>query len=387
MKGEELLRHAIESDSNRVASEKGSLFSVRPWKRLLTYFAGPGANFLFSILVLSIVWFAGFTFQTYGNRIALLSDYPDITTQKSYPANEAGLRTGDVIKAINGKRVDNFQDLEQIIAPNPSKSIVLTIARGSNTVSLEVTPRLDTSTGAAVIGVSPWIDPVIGTVTNGSSAALAGLLPGDTITQAGGKEIRNTLDFLAVLGDNPSKLPIAYSRDGAVHETILNLSYSNKGVTTTGISFKMLTERSARTDLLGAIGRGASETANNLVLTVKGIGLLFKGVNLKQAVSGPIRITYYVGEITQAGFKFGLGEGFANLFRFLCILSVALFFMNLLPIPAMDGGLIVLSLVEMITGKATHPQFFYRFQVIGFVLIFGLIILTTFSDVSFLIGR
>ncbi len=394
MKGEDLLRRAIENNETHIVHEKGSLFSVTPWKRLLTYFAGPAANFVFSIVVLTIVWLVGFTFQTYDSRIALISDYPDMARMKSYPANEAGLQSGDRIISVGGKPVSNFQDLENDIAPNPGKSVVLVVQRGDTVVSVEVTPRLDTSTGAGVIGVSQWVDPVIDSVAKGSSAARAGLAKGDRIVKAGGRAIRNSLDFLTLVESDAAKpsgllegaLPITYLRDGVEHETTMRLDRA-AGSEDGGVAFPMLTVHSERVGLAAAIGKGVGETANTLALTVKGIGLLFRGVSFVGAVSGPIHITYYVGEIAQAGFKFGVGEGLANLFRFLCVLSVALFFMNLLPIPAMDGGLILLALIELVTGRATRPQIFYRYQVVGFALMFGLIILTTFSDVSFLINK
>jgi len=387
MKGEEQLRHAIENDESRIVTEKGSLFAAHPFKRLLTYLAGPVSNLVFSVVVLSIVWLVGFTFQSYSSRIAVLSDYPALTGNKSYPAAAAGLRSGDIITSIDGRAIHSFQDIEEMVAPNPGKSLAFAVKRGDASLTIPVTPALDRSTGAALVGISPWIDPVVGSVRSDSSAAIAGLKPGDRIVIAGGHEIHNTLDLSTVLQSDPQKLPITYLRNGESYDATLILSTLDKGAPSTGIAFKAVTFHSAAVGLGGAVLHGVNETANTLVLTVKSIGLLFKGINLGQAVSGPIRITYYVGEIAQAGFKLGFGEGIASLFRFLCILSVALFFMNLLPIPALDGGFIVLSLIELISGKSIRPRIFYRYQMVGFILIFGLIILTTFNDVSFLINQ
>ncbi len=387
MKGEEQLRHAIENDESQVVREKGSLFAVHPAKRLITYLAGPVSNLLFSVVVLSIVWLVGFSYQSYSSRIAVLSDYPALTGNRSYPAAAAGLRSGDVVTTINGHAIRSFQGIEEMVAPNPGKRLMFGIKRGDESLTIPVTPALDRSTGAALVGISPWVDPVVGSVRRDSSAGIAGLKSGDLIVMASGHEIHNTLDLMSLLQSDPQKLPITYLRDGKSYDATLILSTPDKGAPSTGINFKAVTFHSPEVGLAGSISHGASETAKTLVLTVKSIGLLFKGINLGQAVSGPIRITYYVGEIAQAGFKFGIGEGFASLFRFLCVLSVALFFMNLLPIPALDGGFIVLSLIELLSGKSIRPRIFYRYQVVGFILIFGLIILTTFNDVSFLINQ
>ncbi len=386
MKGEELLRKAIENSDEKIESSEGSLFSVSPWKRFLTYLAGPLANLVFAAVVMAFVWLVGFSFQSVGNRIVLLTDYPKLATQSTYPANAAGLKSGDRIVAVNGNPVRNFQDLEQQIAPYPNQRLTLTVDRAGKTETLHVTPRLDKSTGAGVIGVSAWVDPVIGKVRAGSGAAIAGLKPGDKILTANGTKIANTMDFAELMKSQPNKIAITYESNKTVHSATLIPSYSSNG-SNAGISFRVQTFHSQPVGFVGALKKGLDETANTLSLTVKSLGLLFKGVNLQQAVSGPVRITYYVGQIATQGFQFGIGEGLTNLLRFLSILSVALFFMNLLPIPALDGGLILLTIIEMFTRRTIRPKFFYRYQVIGFMLIFGLIILTTFNDVFFLMKQ
>lgn len=385
MKGEDLLRKAIEDGSDRIESEQGSLFSVSPFKRLLTYLAGPAANLVFAVIAMTFVWLVGFNFQSVGNKIAMLTDYPKLSTQSVYPANKAGLQTGDRIIRVDGKTVRNFQDLEQAIAPYPNQRLSLVVERGGKTVDLHVTPELDRNTGAGIIGVSAWVDPIVGSVKKDSAAYIAGLKKGDLILTANGKKMPNTMAFSELLKSQPNRVALTYRHDGKTEHTTLVPSYGTGGAISTGISFKIDTFHSQSVGLIGAIEKGFQETGNTLSLTVKSIGLLFRGINFQQAVSGPVRITYYVGQIATQGFQFGIGEGFTNLLRFLSILSVALFFMNLLPIPALDGGLILLALVEMISRHSIKPRFFYRYQVIGFMLVFGLLILTTFNDVFFFI--
>jgi regulator of sigma E protease len=74
-------------------------------------------------------------------------------------------------------------------------------------------------------------------------------------------------------------------------------------------------------------------------------------------------------------------------FNFLALLSVVLFFMNLLPIPALDGGQIVLFVWEGVTGRALRPKAVYRYQLVGTVLILALLVFAIFGDVLFLIRR
>ena len=130
-----------------------------------------------------------------------------------------------------------------------------------------------------------------------------------------------------------------------------------------------------------------AETANYAALTVKGFGLLFQGINLRNAIAGPLKITYYIGSAAASGFQMGLRVGLVSSFQLLAFLSVVLFLMNLLPIPAMDGGQIVIFLVEIVRGKAVPANLFWRIQIIGFSILIGLIAVVTLNDILSFPGR
>jgi len=104
-------------------------------------------------------------------------------------------------------------------------------------------------------------------------------------------------------------------------------------------------------------------------------------------VSGPARITWMVGQVATSGFSSGLSSGLTGLFNFLAILSVGLFAMNLLPIPLLDGGSIVLYLVEAIRRKAVRVKTVFRYQTIGVVAVAALFLLTTVGDILFFSGN
>ena len=76
-----------------------------------------------------------------------------------------------------------------------------------------------------------------------------------------------------------------------------------------------------------------------------------------------------------------------SFFRFLCFLSVVLFVMNLLPIPAVDGGQIVVFLMEVVRRRPVKPRTVYRIQVVGFSMIVSLLVVFTFSDILFFMGK
>jgi regulator of sigma E protease len=110
-------------------------------------------------------------------------------------------------------------------------------------------------------------------------------------------------------------------------------------------------------------------------------------VQLRSAVAGPVRISYYIGDVATSGFAIGFGTGLRSLFNFLALLSVVLFFMNLLPIPVLDGGQIVLSGFEWARGRALHPRTIQRYQTVGAVIVFALLFFAIFGDILFIAGR
>jgi regulator of sigma E protease len=122
-------------------------------------------------------------------------------------------------------------------------------------------------------------------------------------------------------------------------------------------------------------------------MAVTGLATLFKGVNLRNAVAGPLRISYYVGAVATSGFAASFGAGVLSFFRFLCLLSVVLFVMNLLPIPALDGGQIVIFLVEAARRRPVKPRIINAVQLAGFAVVGSLLVVFTVSDILFFMGR
>ena len=383
MKGEEVLKQALEKNLDYIDAEDGSLFSVSPWKRMVVFFAGPFMNLLFSIVVLSAIWFNGYTVYSPENRIILASDFSE--DFNNLPADNAGLKTGDRIIEISGKTVSNYQDIREKIASSPDTELVLKIERGMQTITLPITPSVNRSTGGGRIGVYPWIDPVVGDVNPDSSAGIAGLEKGDVIFEADSRPVKNQMDFYSLLNSKPGMISVKYKRGGEILSSKLIFTYNDKGVTDPGFAFSIASFRTPDLSVAESFKKGTSESFKTLFLSIKGLKMLFSGIDINQAVSGPIRITYMMGEIAKQGFERSIEYGLISFFQFLSLISIALFFMNLLPIPALDGGQIVFSFCEIIFRKNFKPKAVYRYQIFGFVIIFGLLFFSLFNDIIFLI--
>jgi regulator of sigma E protease len=381
MKGETDYREAWENMRNGIQPEAGSYLAASPAARILVSFGGPFFNLVFAVLLLSLLWGVGFEVNTMGNRIILASEMDGET----FPADQAGLKTGDRIVEINGKKISYYHELQENIALNPDKKLPILVERNGEIIPIEVTPSLDKSSGAGKIGVYFWTDPVIKNVKEGSPSRRAGLVDGDIITSANGVPLHNSIELVKLLEhDLPDELVLEYERDGVRGQAQFSRDeYEND----LGFSWSYISYRTPNLSFPQAIAKGASEGYKTLAVSVKSLRLLFKGIDLTQAVSGPVRITYLMGDIAASGFGQSIGSGFRSFADFIAIISVALCVMNLLPLPILDGGMIVLFLVEMIRRKPAHPKAITIFQYSGMVIIFTLMILAVFGDILFFVRQ
>ncbi len=256
MSGEEQLMKAWQENEERIPKEKGSFFSVSPWRRIAVVVAGPVFNLLFAVFVFFLLWYAGFTIRTYDNRVILASEY-QADASVEYPADRAGLQTGDRIIAIDGKDVRHYQDIQEQVAKSPGEELTMTVRRNEQTIMLRITPRLDKNTGAGKIGVYSWIDPVIGNVQDNSSADIAGLQSGDRILSVTGKPVEHTLQLIEQFENNPEKVTVSYRRNGETHETTMVVPYDENGNPNIGFSFAPKVFQTPDLNLFQEIGRAS----------------------------------------------------------------------------------------------------------------------------------
>lgn len=389
MSGEEAFQEALTEGKDYIEpKDKNSYFSAAPWKRILVSFAGPLFNFIFAIIVLSVIWFVGFSVESSDNRIILTADYETSGEFADMPAARVGMRTGDRIVYINDIPIRNFNEIFENIAVYPEEEITIVVERGGKEISFDITPQLNKTNGTGIIGINNWIDPVIESFDDQSFFKKIGMGPGDRITKFNDRNILNVYDISKhwkELDLNNTLGTVTYERDGK--SFTVNVMYPENLTTVSMVMFERPEFRSPEMNLIQAIGKGFTETFKTLGNAIKSISVLFKGVDLGNTLSGPLRITYFVGEVTASTFEGGGSQGFYPIFAFLCLISVALGFTNLLPLPILDGGQILLFLVEWIRGKAIKAKVMYRYQIVGFIIIFTIFIFTLFSDVNHLFVR
>jgi regulator of sigma E protease len=384
MRGENEFQEAFEKKQNEISRIKGTYYGASPLRRIVVSFAGPLFNLIFAVLVYSIIWGIGFEMNTLENRVVLASD---INPEEKHPADEAGFRSGDRIISIDGRETANYHDIQEAIALNAEKTLSVTVERGGKTEELQVRPALDKSTGAGKIGVYFWTDPVIAEVAAESPAAIAGLVKGDRILRVNGREFPYSVAMLKILRESPAVLRLEYERGGAVHDTDVVLTYTDGVPRDIGVSYETIRYHTPSYSPPQALVKGAAETWKTFTVSLRSLALLFRGIDLTQAVSGPVRITYMVGDVAAEGFGQSFGAGVSSMVNFLSLISIALCVMNLLPLPVLDGGMILLFIVEALRGRPPRPRTVYAFQTVGVVLIAGLMLFAVFGDILFLVRR
>ena len=384
MKGENAFRKALEENLPAMPKEEGALYSVHPFKRIIIAFAGPFANYLSAIFALMIVSAIGTTNYTTSNQIAPVYYYNE---NDDSPAKAAGLEMGDRIISINGKKTETFLDILKEVVPSAKENMTLMIERNGTVITKQVRPKLDPATGAGIIGFYNYIPLDIGGIKPHSAADYAGMLKNDTIIKINGKDVFNTIDVQNILKDlNANTAEFTVLRNGQELNKSINIIKTENGFDL-GMEFKTIKVEVPGTDFFTSIANGFILTHKNLVLTFKSLGLLFKGVDLKQAVSGPLRITHILGDVAQKGFKESFKEGTADLLNFISLISISLFIMNLLPIPIADGGLILFAFTEWALRREIKPKFLYYMQLAGFVIIGIVFLFALWGDISFFLKK
>ncbi len=382
MKGEHVLSEALQKDQKEIPREEGTYFGVAPWKRIIVSFCGPGANLVFALFVLSLIWWIGFPVYSPDNRMILASDYSLTEFSTPPPATQAGLKTGDRIIAINDEKIRNFNDLRRIIAVSPREKLRFTVKRGDETLYLYIVPTLNKNDGRGTIGIFPWIDPVVDEIGPEMRKENPWLTKGTTILSMDGTTIHNSIEFSQLLLHKPAFAQVKIKQGDTILSKTMHFVYqkTKDNSVSVNLSFKQNMYRTPSYNPLQAIAKGVSETVSTIGLTIKSFGLLFSGININKAVAGPVRITYEIGKIAKSGFAHGVSTGLISFFYFICMISIIILFMNLLPIPVLDGGFILLFAYEALRRKPLSFKLLYRFQVIGAAIILLLLVFALTND-------
>ena len=366
---------AGDSPRDKLSGSPDEYYSSSPFKRILVAFCGPISNYLFAVLLFTLIVVIGYEIRTFPNRIVLAAPEETIFSGKTTPARMAGFMDGDVILEINGVKISNWDDITEQIVRNPLRPLEVTILRGTEVKKLVVVPELDEDTGRGLIGIHPWVEPVVGGVLPGQPAQRAGIKEGDRIIAVDGVPIRHHVDFYeAIKGKSWRDVTLTIQRG----DTLLEVTMMPEKVDdydSAGLFFKQLTYHSEHYTFPAAIEKGWIKSFEGIKDTIRGIGLVLSGrVRARSAVAGPARLIYISGMIAR--------EGFIYFLQVMSYISLAFFIMNLIPFPALDGSHIMISLFEIVSGRKPNLEVIYKIQTFGFIFLIVVLIFITMNDIS-----
>jgi regulator of sigma E protease len=261
----------------------GRCFNAQPaWKRFLTIIAGPITNLLFAII------FAVIALTTYGDYVPSVHELAGTDT----PAYEAGLLPGDVIQAIDGKRIQYYNETVPLILAADGASMLLTVERDGELMDFTVVDFYNETEQKNLIGIT--ISPV-----------------------------RKVYAFFPSIGQ----------------------------------SFRYV--------------------ASTITETFQFFGRLFQGRVESTDVAGTVGIISYLSEAVRSGLE--------TVLRMTILISISLGIMNLLPLPALDGGRLIFIIIEWIIGKPVNPKVEGAIHFAGLMALFALLIFLTYNDIVNLI--
>ncbi len=353
------------------------------WKRIAIVAAGPLANFLLAIGLFAALYNHGIP-----EPAARLRAVPQHSA-----AYEAGLRGGELITAVNGETVQSWSDLrwdvlQLALEKTPVRLTVTDVPHGQTgaTSGHDVTMRLDGLSTDELEGdflsrlgielARPRA--VLGHIVPDSPAMRAGLKEGDRVFRIDGEPIEDGLALVETVRAAAGR-PLRFDvmRDGTEVGTLVTPEkqvQDGRPVGRIGVEVPLAPEMVvARSAPLAALGKAVKKTWDTSILTVKMLGKMIIGQISWKNITGPITIADYAGQTARIGV--------ISYLTFIAFISVSLGIMNLLPIPVLDGGLLLYYALEVLTGRAIPERVGEIAQRAGAGILMTLMAVAVFNDI------
>ena len=338
------------------SEEEGSFSMASIPKRIAVVAAGGLVNIIFALITYFILM------ASLGNNVSTVVD----STIPNQSAEAAGIISGDKITKINNKTIRNKTDFDQILEECNGEPLEVEVERNGEKLQFTIIPTAEeyNYTGIAVKYTRSNPTTEIVTLDPNSPAEVQGLLPGDVITKVNGEDVK----------DNPQKLLECINKSDKLN---FEIERENENI-------EITIEPQVRYDYyLGVyLQRAENNFANNMYYAFWDTGDFAFSIidNLKLLFSGGVSVNQLMGPV-------GIGEvvaetnGVADFVYILALISISLGVTNLLPFPPLDGGKIVILLLEAIRRKPLKQETEIKIQMVGFMLLIGLSIYVAYNDI------
>lgn len=349
---------------------KGTFNGAPVWGRIATVAAGPVFNFIlafvFAVLIVTLVGY----------------DPAEVTQVESgSTVAEAGLQEGDIIKEYQGYHIDLARDLYLYMYlnnPQEDETIHMTVERDGKDVELAFKPDVQVR---YLLGFNrKSTDSLeVASLIPGMGLSETGVEPGDVITSINGTRLENSDDYTAYLAEHPltsEPVTITYGRDGLEYNAEVTPSESRTAVL--DFSYNLAYTKTHGFEVLKYGTLEVKYMIRSTLLSLK--ELLTGGLGVKD-LSGPVGVVDAIGSTYEASKSEGMLTIWVNMLYMAALLSANLGVMNLLPLPALDGGRLVFLIIEAIRRKPVNRQIEGMVHFAGLMVLMLLMVVVMYNDI------
>jgi regulator of sigma E protease len=349
---------------------EGSFNKASVWARISVVAAGPIFNFILAFVFAMII-----------TSVAGYDPARVLQVEENSPAAKAGLQEGDIITEFQGRNIVLGRDLDSYMMLHglEDEDITLIYKRDGKEkeVSFEAYSEEKYMLGFSYVPTPDGEPEVTQVVLNGAMME-AGVQAGDIIREINGEAIETSQEIQEYWEKNPldgSEISLGIERDGEV-QTISLKPQMTKQIDT-GFVYNLYREK---TNFLGVLRYSASEVRYWISNTIESLMMLIKGQFSVNDLSGPVGIIDVIGDSYEEAKEEGTVMVWLQMLYWAILLSANLGVMNLLPIPALDGGRLVFLAVEAVRKKKLDPNVEGMIHFVGFVLLMLLMVFVMFND-------
>lgn len=366
------VKMAGEQASDEHQDDPRSFMAKPRWQRLIIAAAGPFMNVVLAIGVLTGLFMMKYTTVAETDREAVIGH-----VVPNSAAARGGLQDGDRIVAIGSQQNPSWEDINMEEVTSANRPMKLTIERAGRRFDTTVTPTYNERIGVGTAGWDERGQIQLVQVSPGSPAEKAGLKKGDLLISVNGQPIHSAIKFQEITkSSNGKPLEVAFERSGVPQKITVQPAYSAKDERwMIGVGpqqkFTIITKRLTFPEALRESLKQNRKYATAIVRVLEGI--VEQRVSPKN-LSGPIGIAQEAGRAARMGA--------AEFFMLMAMVSMNLAIFNLLPIPILDGGVILMLLVEMVMQRDLSLNVKEAVFKVGFVCIMVIVAFVLYNDIS-----
>lgn len=348
-------------------------FLAKPrWQRLIVVFAGPAMNVLLAIALL-----AGLYMVKYPKLASAEGPARIGYVRPNSPAANAGVQPGDTIVQIGDKQAPTWEDILMKEVVSSNRALPLLVDRGGKQVRLVVTPEADERSGTGVAGWADWTDVEIGGLVKGLDAERKGLQRGDLLVSINGHPIHTVYTIHEQVRASEGKpVQLVVRRNGQeLQYTVVPTKSEDGGQTRWMVGVELASRVIyTRLNLPQALSKSVDQNVRGATLIYQFLHAILERRSSPKSLEGPIRIAQLSGEAAR--------EGAMTYISLMANVSLNLAIFNLLPIPILDGGVILLLLIEMVIRRDLSLQLKENIFKLGFVFLMMVVVFVLYNDIS-----